>query len=148
MGTRARGGAALRQPSEAGPDGAFGRESFLRALVVHLARDIEHAEGPDAAAAAVEHVGLTVGSQMEAAYRAAESLADRLTPAQLADCLVRLKRALDGRLEAVEVTDEKIVLVNTRCPFGTAVRAAPALCRMTSSVFGGIAARNRYESPG
>ena len=29
--------------------------------------------------------------------------------------------------------------------FGDAVKAAPALCRMTSSVFGGIAARNRAD---
>lgn len=34
------------------------------------------------------------------------------------------------------------MLGNRQCPFGTAVRHAPALCRMTSSVFGGIAARN------
>jgi transcriptional regulator with GAF, ATPase, and Fis domain len=33
-------------------------------------------------------------------------------------------------------------VVNTRCPFGDAVKEAPELCRMTSSVFGGIAARN------
>ena len=43
----------------------------------------------------------------------------------------------------IEVADEdRIVLGNTRCPFGDAVRLAPSLCRMTSSVFGGIAARN------
>ena len=34
------------------------------------------------------------------------------------------------------------MLVNDRCPFGAAVQQAPSLCRMTSSVFGGIAARN------
>lgn len=32
--------------------------------------------------------------------------------------------------------------VSHRCPFGKDVRNAPELCRMTSSVFGGIAARN------
>ncbi len=55
---------------------------------------------------------------------------------------MRLKHAIDGGFSVVEVTDERIVLANTRCPFGDAVRRAPALCRMTSSVFGGIAARN------
>ena len=34
-----------------------------------------------------------------------------------------------------------ITLVNHACPFGTDVQRAPGLCRMTSSVFGGIAAR-------
>ena len=42
----------------------------------------------------------------------------------------------------MEVTPTTIVLENVRCPFGDVVRLAPALCRMTSSVFGGIAARN------
>lgn len=31
---------------------------------------------------------------------------------------------------------------NTKCPFGDQVRKSPELCKMTSSVFGGIAARN------
>jgi predicted ArsR family transcriptional regulator len=55
---------------------------------------------------------------------------------------VRLKQAIDGDFRVVEATAERIVLENTRCPFGSAVRRAPVLCRMTSSVFGGIAARN------
>jgi len=135
-------GAALPHPSEAAADGSFSRESFLRALVVHLARGIEYADGPEAGSAAVEHVGLTVGGQMEAAYRTAEAIAGRLTPAQLADCMVRLKRGLGGGFEVLEITEDRIVLLNTRCPFGEVVRAAPTLCRMTSSVFGGIAARN------
>ena len=32
------------------------------------------------------------------------------------------------------------MLGNTQCPFGEFVRRATSLCRMTSSVFGGIAA--------
>ena len=43
----------------------------------------------------------------------------------------------------IEADDEKIVLGNRRCPFGDEVRHAPSLCRVTSSVFGGIGARNR-----
>lgn len=127
--------------SEAGPDG-FGRESFLRALVVQLAQAVERNEGPDVADAAVAQVGIDVGGQMEAEYRRARGVAGRLTPAQLAECFVRLKHAIDGGFSVIEATPERIVLANTRCPFGDAVRRAPALCRMTSSVFGGIAARN------
>jgi predicted ArsR family transcriptional regulator len=55
---------------------------------------------------------------------------------------VRLKQAIGGEFRVVEAGADRIVLENTRCPFGDAVRRAPALCRMTSSVFGGIAARN------
>ena len=79
---------------------------------------------------------------MEHEYRAAKEVVGRLTPEQLGDCYVRLKHAIDGAFRVVEATPERVVLVNERCPFGEAVQRAPALCRMTSSVFGGIAARS------
>ncbi|QKE83744.1 methanogen output domain 1-containing protein [Arthrobacter sp. NEB 688] len=127
---------------EASPTGGFGRESFLRALVVQMSRAVEHHHGPDAAEAAVAQVGIDVGGQMEAEFRLAEGVVDRLTPEELGRCYVRLKHAIDGGFSVVEASAERVVLVNTRCPFGDTVRQAPALCRMTSSVFGGIAARN------
>lgn len=133
---------ALPTLAEAQAAGAFGRESFLRALVVQLAQAVEAAHGPAAAEAAVSEVGAAVGGQMEAEYRAAREVVGRMTPEQIADCYVRLKQAIDGDFFPIEITDDRIVLGNTRCPFGDAVRRAPALCRMTSSVFGGIAARN------
>ncbi len=127
---------------EAQPEGGFGRETFLRALVVQLSQAVEHTAGPDVGEEVVAQVGIAVGGQMEAEYRLAQEVVGRLSPDQLADCFVRLKHAIDGGFSVVEVTDQSIVLANTRCPFGDAVRRAPALCRMTSSVFGGIAARN------
>ena len=120
----------------------FGREAFLRALVVQLAHTVAEQAGPDAAERAVAQVGTDVGSQMELEYRLASGALGRLSPEQLADCFVRLKHAIDGGFSVVEVTPTTIVLENVRCPFGDVVRLAPALCRMTSSVFGGIAARN------
>ncbi len=136
---------ALPALSEARPEGGFGKESFLRALVVQLARAIEFNAGPDSAAAAVAQVGIDVGGQMEQEFRVAQSIVGRLTPDQLAHCYVRLKHAIDGGFYVVEATDERIVLGNRRCPFGDVVQLAPSLCRMTSSVFGGIAARNSDE---
>jgi hypothetical protein len=65
-----------------------------------------------------------------------------MTPEQLGECFVRLKHAIDGGFSVVEASADRIVLENGRCPFGAAVLRAPAPCRMTSSVFGGIAARN------
>ena len=127
---------------EADAEGAFGRESFLRALVVQLSSAVEHGLGPEAGEHLVSQVGIAVGGQMEAAYRAARGLTARLTPEQLADCYVRLKGAIDGGFYLLEVSGDRIVLGNRRCPFGDVVRTSPALCRMTSSVFGGIAARN------
>lgn len=127
---------------EAQPSGGFGKESFLRALVVQLAQAVEATHGPDAAEAAVAQVGADVGGQMEAEYRQARAVVGRLSPEQIGEAFVRLKHAIDGGFHVIELGPDRIVLGNDRCPFGDAVTQAPALCRMTSSVFGGIAARN------
>jgi anti-sigma regulatory factor (Ser/Thr protein kinase) len=127
---------------EADPAGGFSREVFLRALVVQLSQAVEHTAGPDVVEDVVAQVGIAVGGQMEAEYRAARDVVGRLAPEQLAECLVRLKHAIDGGFYVADMDEDRIVFGNTRCPFGDAVRKAPALCRMTSSVFGGIAARN------
>ncbi len=137
-----RRSAALPRLEESLSDGAFGKESFLRALVVQLAQAIEVQHGQDAADAAVAQVGTDVGGQMEDEFRAAMSITGRMSPEHMGVCYVRLKHAIDGGFRVVEATPERIVLVNDRCPFGEAVQQAPSLCRMTSSVFGGIAARN------
>ncbi len=127
---------------EARPEGGFDRETFLRALVVQLAQTVAAQHGPDAADAVVAQVGMDVGGQMEAEYRLATNVTDRLTSDQLADCFIRLKHAIEGGFAVAELTESRIVLTNTRCPFGDVVQRAPVLCRMTSAVFGGIAARN------
>ncbi len=131
---------------EAGAEG-FERESFLRALVVQLAQGLELTQGPLVAEAAIAQVGTDVGGQMEAEYRASIGAgAGNLTPEEAAECYVRLKKAIDGDFYVIEADGDRIVLANRRCPFGEAVLRAPALCRMTSSVFGGIAARNFGEA--
>jgi predicted ArsR family transcriptional regulator len=109
---------------------------------VQLAQTIEVQHGQDSADAAVAQVGTDVGGQMEEGFRLAMAITGRMTSEQIGRCYVRLKHAIDGGFRVLEATPERIVLVNDRCPFGTAVQQAPSLCRMTSSVFGGIAARN------
>jgi anti-sigma regulatory factor (Ser/Thr protein kinase) len=69
---------ALPSPEEAGPDGTFGKEAFLRALVVEIAQTIEADQGPDVAAATMAQVGADIGGRMEQAYRAATGIAGRL----------------------------------------------------------------------
>lgn len=133
---------ALPSAGEAAEDGTFGKEAFLRALVVQLGEAVELHEGPGAAEAAVARVGAAVGGRMEEAYRAARGITERLDQDAVGDLYVRLKAAIDGGFRVVEANEDRLVLLNTRCPFGDAVRNAPGLCRMTSSVFGGIAARN------
>lgn len=131
----------LPELDEAGPAG-FGRESFLRALVVELARAAENGHGPADAERMVAQVGATVGGQMEDEFRRAREVVGRLTVEQVAESYLRLKAAVGGDFYVISANEERIVLGNRRCPFGDTVRRAPALCRMTSSVFGGIAARS------
>lgn len=131
---------------EASPGSGFGREAFLRAMVVHLAQAVEHTHGPVAAETVVAQVAADIGAQMEAEYRKAKDIVGRMTPEQLADCYVRLKAAIDGDFFVIEASEQRIVLGNRRCPFGAAVRRAPELCRLTTSVFGGIGAHNAGEA--
>lgn len=133
---------ALPTRSQANPDGSFGKEAFLLALVVQLAEAVERNEGPEAAEAAVAQVGADVGGRIEEEYRRVRQIVGDLAPAQIADLYVRLKAAIDGDFYVVEADEDRIVLGNRACPFGDVVQRAPGLCRMTSSVFGGIAARN------
>lgn len=139
-------GVSLPDLDEALPTGGFDRESFLRALVVQLAQAIERNGGPAMAEASVAQVAIDVGSQMEAEFRRAEQIVERLDTDRLAECFLRLKHAIEGEFFVMELTDDRIVLGATRCPFGDVVQKAPALCRMTSAVFGGIAANNHGEA--
>lgn len=134
----------LPAPEEADELGRFGRESFLRALVVQLAQSVEREAGPATAEQLVTEVGSGVGFRMEEAYRLLHERGDEpLSVEEMAHLFVHLKHGIDGDFFVIEATEERIVLGNRRCPFGDEVQHAPALCRMTSSVFGGIGARNR-----
>ena len=68
---------ALPALEEALPEGGFGKESFLRAIVVQLSQAVEAAHGPDAAEAAVAQVGTDIGWRMEQEYRAAAGVVGR-----------------------------------------------------------------------
>jgi hypothetical protein len=128
-------------------EGGFDKVSFLRALVVQLSTAVEQQQGPDAAQRAVAQVAVDIGGQMEQEFRHALGLSDApLSVLEIAECLVRLKTAIGGTFRVVEVTDDRIVLVNSRCPFGPEVMQSPSLCRMTSAVFGRIAAQNAGEA--
>jgi anti-sigma regulatory factor (Ser/Thr protein kinase)/predicted ArsR family transcriptional regulator len=137
--------ASLPDQDEA-TDGFFGRDAFLRALVVQLAAAVERADGPAAAERVVAQVGSDIGGRMEEEYRRARKITGQLSTEQISDLYVRLKAAIDGDFYVIDATDDRIILGNRRCPFGDVVKRAPGLCRMTSSVFGGIAARSNGQA--
>jgi signal transduction histidine kinase len=61
--------------------------------------------------------------------------------------LTDLKRRIDGGFSIESINETRIVLVNTRCPFGTYVEDRESLCMMTSNVSGRIAAHNLGYTP-
>jgi predicted ArsR family transcriptional regulator len=86
-------------------------------------------------------VGQEMGDEMNRGYKGALGVGS-LTREQVADVLVDLNRRIQGDFFVIEPDDEKIVLGNRACPFAEKVIGRPALCTMTSNVFGSIAANN------
>lgn len=78
----------------------------------------------------------------EEKYREIERLTGQLTPDRYAELIVSLKNSIGGEFKVVSSDHGQIQIHANRCPFGSLVHSAPGLCHMTSSIFGGIAARN------
>ncbi len=117
------------------------RDVFLRNLLRHLAGTLQNVVGLEEASGFVSVVGQEIGEEINQTYKSALAVSD-LSRAQVADVLVDLKRRIQGDFYVIEEDDEKIVLGNRACPFAEKVVGRPALCMMTSNVFGSIASDN------
>jgi predicted ArsR family transcriptional regulator len=122
-------------------DVALERDLFLRTLLRELAGTLQEVVGLEEASGFVSVVGQRIGDQINESYKSALQV-DSLTPGQVRDVLVDLKRRIRGDFYVIEEDDGKIVLGNRACPFAEKVAGRPALCMMTSNVFGVIAAEN------
>ena len=120
---------------------ALERDVFLRSLIRELAGTLQEVVGLEEASGFVSVVGQKVGEQINESYKAALSVPTLSRP-QVAAVLVDLKRRIQGDFYIIEEDDEKIVFGNRACPFAEKVIGRPAMCMMTSNVFGGIAAEN------
>ncbi len=117
------------------------RDVFLRSLLRHLAGTLQKVVGLEEASGFISVVGQEIGEELNHAYKTALAV-PALSRAQVGEVLVDLKRRIQGDFFIVEEDDEKIVLGNRACPFAEKVVGRPALCMMTSNVFGSIAADN------
>jgi predicted ArsR family transcriptional regulator len=117
------------------------RDGFLRTLIRELSGTLQDVVGLEEASGFVSVVGQRVGDQINRDYRAALQV-DRLTREQVPQVLVDLKRRIHGTFYVISEDDEKIVLGNHDCPFEDKVLGRPAMCMMTSNVFGVISADN------
>ena len=119
----------------------FDGTSFIRRLVQELTDVLQDVIGPQEARGFISLVGARIGDAFNTAYRRAAGNRPLLRE-EAADAMVDLKRRIGGDFHIIAQSDEEILLGNRRCPFGEAVRGRPALCMMTSNVFGRIAAEN------
>lgn len=90
----------------------------------------------------VEHIGLTAGACFEETCRRQLGLEGPIDAEQYTDLILSIKNQIGGDFSRASSDQGVVRVVNSRCPFGDVVKQAPELCRMTASVFGGIAARN------
>jgi predicted ArsR family transcriptional regulator len=117
------------------------RDVFLRTLVRHLAGTLQDVVGLEEASGFVSVVGQRMGEEINTAYRRALALPS-LSREQVAEVLVDLKRRIQGDFFVLAQDEEKIVFGNRACPFAEKVVGRPAMCMMTSNVFGYIASDN------
>lgn len=117
------------------------RDGLLRSLLRHLTGTLQDVVGMEEASGFISVVAQKMGEEINASYKSHLNLPN-LSRQQVADVLVDLKRRIQGEFYVIEESDEKIVLGNKKCPFEEKVIGRPALCMMTSNVFGLIAADN------
>lgn len=117
------------------------RDVFMRTLIRELAGTLQDVVGMEEASGFVSVVGQNMGRQLNQDYRLALDT-PYLSRAQVAAVLVDLKQRIQGDFYVIEESDEKIVLGTRSCPFAEKVLDRPAMCMMTSNVFGSIAAEN------
>ena len=114
---------------------------FLQALLTQGLGEYE-----DRSDEAIRHQIATIAERaatcFESAYRADQALPEPLNLAGYADMITGIKNQIGGNFARASSPPGAVRVLNHRCPFGQTVTEAPALCQMTASVFGNIAARN------
>ncbi len=116
--------------------------SFLQSFICQSARTLERQGGSSGLEHFIEGVGLAASFSLEMNTRDDLGYAGAITPDVYADIIIALKNEIGGHFSRASAEAGSVRIVNRICPFGDHVKEAPELCRMTASVFGGIAARN------
>lgn len=117
------------------------RDVFTRTLIRELSGVLQDVVGLEEASGFVSIVGQNMGREMEGMYKNALQVS-RLSREQTTQVLLDLKKRIQGDFYVIEEDDSKIVFGNRACPFAEKVVDRPAMCMMTSNVFGYIAANN------
>lgn len=125
------------------PDIIFSELTPLIFLQTFIIQDVNiSGEFKDSTQSRIELLGLTAACCFEKAYRQFTNIEGDLDWNSYAEMVIAIKNKIGGNFSRTSSDRNYIGVINTRCPFGDAVKQTPQLCKMTSSVFGGIAANN------
>lgn len=114
---------------------------FLQTFILELMHASEQ-QGQRHCEQLIEHIAKTAGCFFEDTYRTNTNNNQLLNKERYIELILGLKNNIGGKFSLASSTADCITVNNSCCPFGERVDNFPELCRMTSSVFGGIAARN------
>ena len=114
---------------------------FLQTFILELMHASEQ-QGQKHCEQLIEHIAKTAGCFFEETYRENTHNTERLGIESYIELILGLKNNIGGKFSLASSNQDCITVTNSCCPFGDRVTNFPELCRMTSSVFGGIAARN------
>lgn len=114
---------------------------FLQTFVIEL-MDLCEESGTAQAEQIIERIARSAGRFFEETFRAEFGLDQALDRERYADLIIGLKNKIGGHFSLVSSDADCIRVASSSCPFGEGVKNSPELCRMTSGVFGAIAARN------
>jgi transcriptional regulator with PAS, ATPase and Fis domain len=114
---------------------------FLQTFILELMHASEQ-QGQKHCEELIEHIAKTAGCFFEETYRSNTHKDETLDIESYTELILGLKNNIGGKFSLASSNQDCITVTNSCCPFGDQVSNFPELCRMTSSVFGGIAARN------
>jgi len=115
---------------------------FLQTFIIELMHATEQL-GQEQSQQLIEKIAKTAGCFFEEVYRSEkDNKKAALDKESYIELILGLKNNIGGNFSLSSCTQDRIAVSNSCCPFGENVVNFPELCRMTSSVFGGIAARN------
>lgn len=114
---------------------------FLQTFILELMHASEQ-QGQQHCEQLIEHIARTAGCFFEDTYREEINQTGALSIENYIELILGLKNNIGGKFSLASVNQDCITVSNSCCPFGERVTHFPELCGMTSSVFGGIAARN------
>ena len=120
---------------------SLNQNSFLLSMIRELSGALQDVVGLEDARGFISIVGGQVGDEIDSSYKKALSV-QKISRKHLSEVLIDFKRRIGGNFKLESEDDDKIVFTNTLCPYAENVTDRPALCLMTTNVFGRIAANN------